>query len=426
MLKSSRFFLGHMTTNIKPTIIFITQLYPFPPDTGGKFKTFGTIKALRDLGCKIKLFSFWDSRSPFYMKMSKPLKGIESNIIYSSIIDDLHPLYKYWKVFLSIFSFFPYRVRKFYSKGIIKTIKKDVPNLENPSIIYLDHLSSCIYLFKNTPAYYQKIYDAHDFESEIIYHRIRNSKSFIRKIFLYLEYLKLKKFEKKALMAADKVFAINEPLKLRLETLSSRTVLTSSVAVFGSKSLRLNKNKPEGKRIVTFIGTLSWEENLEGIDWFISKVWGMVKRIVKEAEFNIVGSYGNEKLRKKFSKYEGVNYLGYKKDLREIYQQTSVGIVPIFSDSGVKIKFLNFIFNSIPVVSTSMSAAGILGVKDSVNCFIADRPEEFAERIITLLQDKKLRTSMVTKGKKLTSRYYSEKSLREFFKKTLALSRRSD
>lgn len=411
-----------MTSSVKPTIIFITQIYPFPPDTGGKFKTFGTIKVLRDLGYKIKLFSFWDISTPIGMKIGKPLKGIESNIIYRPIIDDLHPFYKYWMAFLSTFSQYPYRVKKFYSEEIIEKIERERFNQGKLPIIYLDHLSSCIYLFNNRLINFQKVYEAHDFESEIIYHRIRNSKSVLRKIFLYLEYFKLKSFEAKSLKIADMVFAINEPLKLKLEVFSARPVSIAPVVIFVNKFLRSSKDKPKNKKIVTFIGTLSWEENLEGIDWFVSNVWQRVKKEVRDAEFNIIGSYGNENLKKKFLKYEGVNYLGYKKNLKEIYQQAAVGIVPIFSDSGVKIKFLNFIFNSIPVVSTSMSATGILGAKDSVNCFIADTPEEFAKKVVALLLDKRLQKRMAVNGKRLVACHYSEKNLRKFFKKSLIKS----
>lgn len=255
------------------SILFITQLYPFPPDTGGKLKTFGTIKCLVSLGYKIRLFSFWDEDTPRIQTFDRATPGVKAHIFTRPIIDSLHPVKKLMAFFLSIFSFTPYRVRKFYSGVISSNIEKCLRSFDY-GIIYADHLSSCKYLLKFKNFKFTTIYDAHNFESGLVYQRFSHSKSRLRKLILYIEYLKTRRFEREVLFSIGRIFSISPQTKEELEGMSKRNISLMPIAM--PRVEGFNKRIPKKEKIVTFVGSLFWEENLLGLQWFVSKVWNLI------------------------------------------------------------------------------------------------------------------------------------------------------
>ena len=81
-------------------------------------------------------------------------------------------------------------------------------------------------------------------------------------------------------------------------------------------------------------------------------------------------------------------------------------IVPILSGSGMRMKILEAINNSVPFVSTVVGAEGLMFETDR-DCYITDNPNMFADSICKLLGDKKLQLDFVKSAKKVYDEYYS-------------------
>jgi glycosyltransferase involved in cell wall biosynthesis len=78
--------------------------------------------------------------------------------------------------------------------------------------------------------------------------------------------------------------------------------------------------------------------------------------------------------------------LGLVEDVREPLARYAVFICPILSGSGVRVKLLEAFAAGIPVVSTTIGAEG-LARRDGEFCALADRPEDFAARVLELLEN---------------------------------------
>ena len=76
-------------------------------------------------------------------------------------------------------------------------------------------------------------------------------------------------------------------------------------------------------------------------------------------------------------------------DLRPYRKSACVFINPMRLGSGLRIKILEAMGSGLPVVSTSLGAAGI-PAQNGENCFIGDTPKEFADAILWLINDKNL------------------------------------
>jgi glycosyltransferase involved in cell wall biosynthesis len=82
---------------------------------------------------------------------------------------------------------------------------------------------------------------------------------------------------------------------------------------------------------------------------------------------------------------DAIEVIGFVEDVREPLARYALFVCPILSGSGVRVKLLEAFAAGIPVVSTRLGAEG-LTAQDGAICALADSPEEFAQRVIDLLQ----------------------------------------
>ncbi len=90
--------------------------------------------------------------------------------------------------------------------------------------------------------------------------------------------------------------------------------------------------------------------------------------------------------------------LEFVADVRPLYVETNLAIVPTLVSAGTNLKVLEAMAMDRAVVSTSSGCAG-LGLEHAVNVWIADSAEDFASAIINLLEDHDLRRRIAAAGR---------------------------
>lgn len=154
-----------------------------------------------------------------------------------------------------------------------------------------------------------------------------------------------------------------------------------------------------------FAGTLSWQPNEEGLEWFLDSVRPMLPKTVS---LDIVGGLPNERLRALSSGTEGcaVTWHGRVPSVTPYYRQATVFMAPLLSGSGIKIKILNALSYGIPVVTSSVGVEGF--PRDwGAAIHVADTPQEFAQAIVRLMSDEALWTQACADAKPYLQRHFS-------------------
>jgi len=77
-----------------------------------------------------------------------------------------------------------------------------------------------------------------------------------------------------------------------------------------------------------------------------------------------------------------------------------MGVVPVFSGTGVRLKLLEMLSMGIPVVTTSLGALGT-GCKHEEHVLIADDRDSFSTAVARLLEDSRLRKKLSRAGLEL-------------------------
>jgi glycosyltransferase involved in cell wall biosynthesis len=133
---------------------------------------------------------------------------------------------------------------------------------------------------------------------------------------------------------------------------------------------------------LAFIGSLDWLPNLEGLEWFIDKIWPEVHAKFPNVKFHIAGRNMPDSVMK--LQRPNVVIHGEVDDSNAYLNDHAVSIVPLLSGSGMRAKILQGMALGRTVITTSVGLEGI-EARDQQEVLIADPPEAFAKVICDCL-----------------------------------------
>jgi hypothetical protein len=146
--------------------------------------------------------------------------------------------------------------------------------------------------------------------------------------------------------------------------------------------------RPIGRRppySMVFSGALDWEPNIAGLLWFGHQVWPRVRARIPQATVTIAGRNPGPRVSEACAA-AGIRLLANPPVMATVLDAHAVGIVPLLSGGGSRIKILEYLAAGIEIVSTDVGAAGLEDLPD----WLLDRtpvdPERFAEVLVRRLE----------------------------------------
>jgi glycosyltransferase involved in cell wall biosynthesis len=137
-----------------------------------------------------------------------------------------------------------------------------------------------------------------------------------------------------------------------------------------------------------FVGS-AYAANVQGLSWFLEKVWSAVLASIPEARLRVCGKVGQ----KIAATPPGVELLGVCEDLDREYEAAAVVLVPLLVGSGVKIKLVEALASGKACVTTTIGVQGLDFLSPDEVC-VADAPEDFAAQVTRLLTDDSARMAL--------------------------------
>lgn len=290
----------------------------------------------------------------------------------------------------------------FISLDLRKIIKKSI-STEKFDLIYVDYV-----LFHNSLFYNKKIPMVLDFLDPILYPRyqlIKYEKSLKRKLRELLLYYRSKFFEVPYYKYFDACIFV---AKLHEELLNQYLPEKRFIIPYGvdTDHFKPERNFEPFKKCVVFTGGMYYLHNVNAVLYFYNKIFPIIKNEIPEIKFYVVGTRPPKEILKLKSD-KSVIVTGYVKDIKPYLSKSSVVIAPLITDDGgFKIKILEAMAMGKPIVSTTIGAKA-LNVSDGENIIIADNPHEFAEKIVTLINDEQLAEKLGDNARKFVEEEYS-------------------
>ena len=302
-----------------------------------------------------------------------------------------------WGAFKNLFSRQSYHISRFIAHQFKRRLKRQLQEKEYDFIllesIFVAPYTKVIRKYSNAKI----LLRAHNIEF-LIWDRVVHQMKLSPKA-LYLKYLtgKLKRYELEIIHQVeglipishvDASFFVNKGFK--------RPIFTFPVVLDAiHKTHRLPSSMESTK--VTFLGSLDWVPNQEGLYWFVQEVWPLVCKEIPDAVFEIAGRHLMPEISKLAS--DSIKIIGEVEDAQAFFHSGAVNIVPLFSGSGMRVKIIECMALGPIIVSTTIGAEGI-NVQSGEHLFIADTPEDFAQRIITVLKNPSKYDDMSIKARK--------------------------
>lgn len=396
-------------------ILFITNLVPYPLDNGGKVKSYNTLSMLSE-GNEIDIFSFYESEKElssisFMKKKFNDVFAIEKALTTNKNLKKMILI-----AIKSIFNKYPFVILK-YNDSRMKQLLEEQIKRKKYDLVYIDHLQLGIYydvLRKlNVPIYL----DEHNCEHQILKRKLYDEKSILKKVFLNLEYKKLKKFEESMIRNVDKVIVLSEEDKKLLSVgIQKDKFITIPIPINIDFKKELGSRIEEEIKII-FLGTLTWYPNIQGIDWFVDKVIPKLELNNIKYKLYIVGKDPSEELIKKCKNNNKIIITGYVESVDEYIEKCDIMVVPIFVGSGMRVKILEGLGKRIPIISTSIGAEGI-NIENEKSILLAENEEDFIDAIIKL-KDDDLYLKLQKNGNDVFDSLYSIDSIRSTYRNSV-------
>lgn len=140
------------------------------------------------------------------------------------------------------------------------------------------------------------------------------------------------------------------------------------------------------------IGGYYYQANLNAANFLIEQVWPHVYQQRPDARLIIAGKEPHH-IASYASPPAGVEFTGFVNDLDALYRRSRVVCCPVLSGGGTRVKMIEAAAYGKPIVSTRIGAEG-LEMADGKEFLLRDRPADFAQACLQLLNDDQLAQSL--------------------------------
>lgn len=380
-------------------ILFLTTQLPYPPFSGGVIKTWNLVK-------------HWSSND---LMLVCALKEGEEN--HMAEFQEKVPNVKLFTIpfdrkrtplnlLRSYFTAPSLNVFRNYNKQLDEKVKEWAPQCD---LIFVDHYEMGQYVHKS----FGKPVVLHEHNAEfVMWERLAEIENNpIKKALIKLEAGRIKRAEKMYAEDASIVFAapndIDELAKIGVD----RDKLKPTYHLGEDFLLeRPDLEFDQTEKALLFVGTLTWEANVDGLIWFLDEIYPLVLKNHPDIHFYIVGKNPDQRLISRAQKFDSVELTGFVEDLEPYFKKARAFVIPLRFGSGIKVKLLNAMYRGIPIVTTPIGTEG-LEVVSGRDLFCTQSEKEQGAAITTLIESKSKWESLRNHSREIAKNYTWKKLL---------------
>ncbi|MGH9664236.1 MAG: ribosomal protein S18-alanine N-acetyltransferase [Bryobacteraceae bacterium] len=219
-----------------------------------------------------------------------------------------------------------------------------------------------------------------------------------------------RRFEKRAVQRFRRVAVMSEKDSALLGISNARIVAN------GVDLERFHPAPEQPGRRLLFIGSFRHFPNIEAFRFFEQRVWPVLRPLDPDLRVTVVAGpdpvlhWQRHTGTLRPPEDERIRMLGFVADVRPLYAETNLALVPTLESAGTNVKVLEALAMERAVVSTGSGCAG-LGLEHGVDVWIVDEPQAFADGIRRLLDDADLRLRIARAGRSHVERAFDWKRI---------------
>ncbi len=373
-------------------ILLLAQIVPYPPDSGPKVKTYGSLRALAKAH-EVTVLAF--SRSAADESRAQELAAACGCRVHTVALrrGRARDLLAAGYALLTGQSFILARDRRRAMHRMVRILLAQEPF----DAIHVDQLNMAQYVPRRFDG--QVIFDAHNAVWMITDRMAEHETHVLRARALRAEARRIQRAEGQICRRADAVLTVTPEDRAAL-LLASGRLFTGAVIPIG---VEIPAEPPNRGRtpLILHVGTMFYPPNADAVRWFATEVFDRVRAAVPAARFVIVGARPPADILALNDPARGIDV----EDIRPLLEEAMVTVVPTRAGSGMRVKILEAMAQGLPVVTTTVGAEGI-AVEPGTHLLIGDDPETFANATIHVLTDAGMRQHLREHARALAAERY--------------------
>ena len=383
-------------------LVFISQQFPWPLDSGGNIRTYHSLVSLLEHFEITLVSSTPDGQLPADFPEHK------------NLTIELFPIRKNAStMFTSILSSLLRSVPAVISYNRMAGVKERITAIAQEDlhvVFFCNHLDTWQYVAEIGDRAW---IDTHNLMADY-YRTEKASGSISKRMFYSWQMNSIMEYERSAFDGARGVFFCSDSEREQAQSLSPAgryTVVPNGVdlAAFPFEG---GTESQVSARVFTlfFSGHLGYPPNADGILFFLRSVYPDLllagEREGWEIRVIVAGKSPPDELQDVARSNPGVQVTGFVPSMRPYIRQSDLAIVPLLSGGGTRLKVIEAWSCGLPIVSTSLGAHGI-DYEDNADIVIAEEPQAMIQAILRLIGSAETRSSMAIAGRKKAESAYS-------------------
>jgi len=354
-----------------------------PTDTGGKLRTWNILRCLAATNQVTLLSYYGGKRDQVYEdEIARALPGTLA--IYTAA-PDVTFLERSLDYLRRLPSPAPYAVTKFTDRQVQEVLQSWIAE-GRFDVAVCDFLCASLNFPRvlSTPT----VLFQHNVESAVWRRKARSEAKWIDRTIAKIEFAKMARYEPAEVRRFHHVIAVSELDREEMKTMVDSARISVVPTGVDLQQFQPAENGKPSSQCVVFTGSMDWEANIDGVEYFCREVWPRVLAVMPEARFRIVGRDPHPRVHRLACK--SVEVTGSVPSVVEYLSNATVFVVPLRMGGGTRLKIYEAMAMGKAVVSTTLGAEG-LDVRDGSDILLADDAATFADHVITLLRDGDLR-----------------------------------
>jgi sugar transferase (PEP-CTERM/EpsH1 system associated) len=375
-------------------VAFFTPYLPYPPDAGGKIRSYYLLQALA-ARLEVDLFTVYDGLGPS-RKDVEALQEVCRQVILFRLERSWRTRDRVWRTLSPV----PRSVSYFHTPASLAEAQQRLRQAAY-DVVVVDELSMTPYaeLCAGVPRLImrQKVDSAH-------YRQMAQARPLgLDKLLDLIEARQLRRYEriKMPLYQAYLACSQQDAALIRRDAPGIPALVIPNGADL-SQFIPPDRPRAAEPRLL-YVGSMHYYPNVDAVQFFFQEIYDAIRQEVPGVRVQIVGHNPPPSIQA-LARLPDVEVTGTVPDVRPYYRQATVFIVPLRLGGGTRLKVVEAMAMDLPVVSTTVGAEG-LEIRPGENILIADDAASFAAGVLRLLTDADLRRSIAEGGQELARRY---------------------
>ncbi|MBN2490904.1 MAG: glycosyltransferase [Planctomycetes bacterium] len=387
------------------SILALSPFLPYPPDHGGRIRTFLLLRELARRGHRVALVALVESEAELARAAELAAHGLTVQPV-------LH-LRRFGSLTLAD------RVRKatnllrgrsdvlarFASPAALRVARHA---MRGPWDVVLAELLWTAPLALRLDARL-RVLDAHNVETVIARRTAENTTGVLARAAARLEARGLRRDETRLVSRFEAVVVVSDADRERLAERVPGAACTVIGNCVDTDVLLPLAPAPAAAPVCLFVGSPTYPPNARAVEFFGREIFPEVRRRFSGARFVAVGADPAARLSRLAREVPGIAIPGYLEDIVTAYREATVVVVPIAVGGGTRTKILEAMALGRPVVSTTVGAEG-LPITPGEHALVADEPGVFAAAIAVVHEDRERARKLVDAGRRLVEAHGSARA----------------